>query len=56
MILIIQQSFAVDNPTLGSTDALNFYLDDLKINYVPEPTALALVALAMPFLRRRRMA
>ncbi len=56
MIFILQHTFAVDNPTLGSTDMLNFYLDDLKIEYVPEPATLALLALALPFARRRRAA
>ena len=51
-ILILDSMFNVNNPFTNST--ATFYIDNLRIEYVPEPASAMLLLLGVPFLRRRR--
>ncbi len=52
-ILILVDKFVINNPFTTST--ANYYMDNLRIEYVPEPVSLVLFGLGgLALLRRRR--
>jgi hypothetical protein len=50
-ILILVSKFNILTPSAGDA---TFYLDNLRVEYVPEPATLALFGLAALFMIRRR--